>query len=264
MDLRISTSGVLTPESLVNAWGAALRDGLSQRYAHGFELSWTQEEEASQQNPPVILHWLTLKKGPDLVGRIRLAWESEEPGLLRIHMETEHLPEPPIPLDRFLDVLAVAGAILAFGGWIWFVIQDWHRVWNRVSSFAGGYDAEHATKLEVFLVLVGWAMAPITAIFLVEIVRGRFKALGQWAQRRRVQTFAQQELEGVLTDLLQKQLQGCQTDAQACLRLGQAHPGSPHPVYPNILWAGDGKYQPAEGFQWVSESPECLDVIPKP
>ncbi|MDP7693335.1 MAG: caspase family protein, partial [Vicinamibacterales bacterium] len=39
-------------------------------------------------------------------------------------------------------------------------------------------------------------------------------------------------------------------------------PGTPHADYPNVLWAEGGNYQPAPGYDWASDDPYDMTVVP--
>jgi hypothetical protein len=248
---------------MVNAWGGRLKMQLAEHYAGRLEVVWTDAEEASGQRPPGILQWLTLRQEARLMGRIRLAWHPGRPDSLQIRTEMKALPEAPIPLEPVLKTLTGVAVVAALGGWVWFVIQDWHRVWNRVSSFSGGYDAEHASKLEVYLVLLGWVIALGVAAVVMGILRLGFDGFGRLRQRVRVWAFARRELDQVLERLLGDRLEACRGNIQDCLNLGQAHPGNPLPTHAHLVWGQDGRYLPAEGYRWSSEDPASLDVAPK-
>jgi len=63
-----------------------------------------------------------------------------------------------------LRVLGSVAALGAFGLWVWFVIANFSRLWERVSSFGPG--PGRASKLEVAWALLGWAMGPVSAILI--------------------------------------------------------------------------------------------------
>lgn len=226
-------------------------------------VDWTQVEDAPNKNPPAIIQWLTLRKGSRLMGHIRLAWNSNQPDNLQIRTDSRTLPDAATLEDPGVPVLDWVAALAGLGAWLWFAIVDWHRIWNRVFSLSFGYDAEHATKLEIYLLALGWALGPILAIVILQIIRGGVDAVaGSW-HRLVVWVFARRELDKVVEKLLQDRLQACREDPQVCLALGQAHPGSPHPIHANLVWGQDGKYLPAEGYCWASEDSNSLGVAPK-
>lgn len=260
MDIPIFTPSTSNPRTIVDTWGGRLNEMLTEHYLGRLKVDWTLDQDAYNQNPPAILQWFALRKGSRLMGHIRLAWNPNQPDSLQIRTDSRTLPEAPTPPDPGVPVLDWVAALAGLGAWLWFAILDWHRIWNRVSTFSGGYDAEHATKLEIYLLALGWALGPILAIVLLQILRAGFGALGRAWQRLILWAFAKRELDQVLEQLIQNHLRACREDIQACLALGQAHPGSPLPMHANLVWGRDGKYLPAEGYRWNSEDPDSLDV----
>jgi len=248
---------------IVNAWGAGLRDRLIERYLGRLTVAWTEDKEAQARTPPALRHWLTLQRGDALQGRIGLVWEQARPDVLETRTEVDGLPEPKLRFSLLLDILGWTLTLVAFGCWVWFVVVDWQRIWNRVSTFGSGYDATHATKLEVLWLLVGWALSPAIAIGIVALIRAQIEAAAATWQRLRVQAFHKKELNQSLESMVQEALGEAAKDGKACLALGQAHIGQPHPVHPNLVWAAKGRYQPADGFTWASDAPDSLEVVPK-
>jgi len=76
------------------------------------------------------------------------------------------------PVGRLFGVLAVLGAIAAFGLWVWFAITDWSRIWNRIASTFGADREDKASKLEVGWLAVGWALGPAVAALVISMVGG--------------------------------------------------------------------------------------------
>ena len=261
-EIRITGPQETIPADIANAWCVRLRDRLAERYPGPYTVAWTEDKEAPARTPAGLRHWLTLRREGTLQGRISLAWDQTRPGLVRIRTEVASLPAPDIRIGGLLDVLDWVLGAAGFGLWIWFVVGDWRRVWNRVSTFASGYDATHATKLEVFWLMLGWALSPAIAVMLVEFLRARIEILAEAWQRRRVRAFTRKDLDRVLDSLVQEVLNETTRVPEVCLALGQAHPGQPHPIHLNLVWAAGGKYNPAEGFRWASEDPSSLDVVP--
>lgn len=263
MDVQVTGPQDSLPADIVNAWGARLRDRLTERYSGRFTVDWTEDKEAPSRPLPAFHQWLTLKRRDTCHGCIGLVWDQEQPGLLRIRTEAGSLPKPEIRIHRLLDMLSGILGVAGFGSWVWFAVVDWRRIWNRVSTFPSGYDATHATKLEVLWLLVGWALSPAVGIMIAELVRAWAENLAAAWQRRRVQAFAKKELDQILETLIQDALKETSQDPKVCLALGQAHLGHPHPVHPNLVWAAKGRYKPAEGFTWASEDSDSLAVVPK-
>lgn len=263
MDIRITGPKEAPPSDLVNAWGARLRDCLDEHYSGRFKATWTEDKEAPTLRPPALRQWLTLQRGRTVHGRVSLAWDQERPDLLRLGTQADALPKPEIRIHGVLDVMDWLAGTAAFGSWVWFAVVDWRRVWNRVFTFTTGYDATHATHLEVVWFLLGWALSPAVAVLLVELLRARIEIMAEAWQRRRVRAFSRKDLDPTLAGLVQELLRESSQDPKLCLALGQAHKGQPHPTHPDLVWAENGQYQPAEGFRWASEEAGSLAVVPK-
>lgn len=263
MDIRITGPQEAPPVAIANAWGAGLRDRLAEAGPGRSTVAWTEDKDAPTLAPPALRQWLVLRRGGTLLGRVGLRWDQAQPGLLRVLTEVDALPEPELRFEVVLDILAWVLGLAAFGTWVWFAVVDWRRVWNRVFTFTTGYDATHATHLEVVWMLLGWALSPAVAVLLVELLRARIKAMAAAWQRRRVQAFTRRELDPALEAAIQELLKEAAGDPGATLALGQAHPGQPHPVHANLVWAANGRYQPAAGFTWASDDPASLAVVRK-
>lgn len=263
MDIRITGPLESVPVGIVEAWGGRLRDRLSERYSGRYTVAWTEDKEAPARTPPSLRHWLTIWRGKTLQGRAGLVWDQAQPRLLRLRTEAQGLPGPELRIDRVFEVLNWLLGVVGFGLWVWFVKVDWQRIWNRLSTFPSGYDATHATKLEVLWLLVGWALSPAVAVIVAGMIRALVEAAAEAWQRRRVLGFNRKDLDGTLESIVQVTLQESTQDPQACVALGQAHLGQPHPVHPNLVWAANGQYNPAEGYRWASEDPASLDVVRK-
>jgi hypothetical protein len=263
MDVRVTGPQDALPADIVSAWGARLRDRLTERYPGRFTVDWTEDKEAPARPRPALHQWLILRRGTAIHGCIGLVWDQEQPGLLRIRTEADALPRPEMRIHRLLDGVSGILGVAGFGSWVWFAVVDWRRIWNRVSTFASGYDATHATKLEVLWLLVGWALSPAVGIMIGGLVRAWIENLVAAWQRRRVQAFARRELDQALEAMVQETLKETALDPKVCLTLGQAHLGHPHPVHPNLVWAANGQYKPAEGFTWASEDSDSLAVVPQ-
>jgi hypothetical protein len=263
MDIRITGPQGSVPADVINAWGARLRDRLTERYSGRFTVAWTEDKEAPARTPPALRHWLTLRRGDSLQGRIGLAWDSQWPELLKTGTETEALPHPDLPVNNGFGFLEVILGVVGFGSWVWFAVVDWQRIWNRVSTFGSGYDATHATKLEVLWLLVGWGLTPAIGIGIAGLIRVLFGLLVAAWQRQKVRAFNRKELGPVLQTMLQEALAETTKDPNTCLTLGQAHLGEPHPIHPHLVWAAKGKYNPAEGYTWASDDPSSLEVVRK-
>ena len=80
-------------------------------------------------------------------------------------------------------VLGGAAALGAFGLWVWFVVSNFGRLWERVSNFAPG--PGRATKLEVGWALVGWAMGPVFAIAIFACLAAGIDSVVARLRRRR-------------------------------------------------------------------------------
>ncbi len=37
--------------------------------------------------------------------------------------------------------------------------------------------------------------------------------------------------------------------------------GTPHDIYPNVVWNAEGQLEPAPGFEWASDDPDSYDVV---
>lgn len=80
---------------------------------------------------------------------------------------------------RGLGALAAVGA---FGLWVWFVVANFGRLWERVSHFGPGEG--RASKLEVAWALLGWAMGPVFTIAAFAAVAYGFDSLvAKWRAR---------------------------------------------------------------------------------
>jgi hypothetical protein len=263
MDIAIAGPQETPPIVIAEAWGARLRDQLSGQHGGRCSVDWTEDKEAPVRTPPAIHQWLSLRRNGALQGRVGLVWSQARPGVLSIGTEVEALPDPEFRLQRLMDILSWIMGLAGFAAWVWFAIADWPRIWNRISTFAGGHDATHATKLEVLWLLVGWALTPAIGLLLVGVFQAGLEALGMAWQGRRVRAYTKRQLAPALDALLQEALAETAQDPKLCLALGQAHPGQPHPVHANLVWADRGQYKPAEGFAWASEDPDSLAVVPK-
>lgn len=263
MDIQITCPQDPPPSGIVNAWGSRLRDLLTERYPGPFTVAWTEDKEAPSLTPSAFRQWLVIQRGRTFRGRIGLRWDQARPGLLQIRTEVEALPKADNPFNGLLNVLEVILGVAAFGSWVWFAIADWSRIWNRVFSLQNGYDATHATNLEVVWLLLGWGLSPAVAVLAVELIRSRSGIMVAAWQRHRVQAFNRKDLAPALEAAIQGILKAAAADSADCLAFGQAHIGQPHPVHPNLVWAAGGRYQPAQGFTWASDEPGSLDVIPK-
>lgn len=264
MDIRITSAQEPPPRDIANAWGARLQDRLAERYSGRFTVDWTEDKTMLALTPPAIRQWLTLQRGNTFQGRIGLVWDHEHPGRLQIRTEVDPLPRPDLPIKNLFDLLGLIMGVIGFGIWVWFAVVDWHRIWNRVSSFGSGYDATHATKLEVLWLLVGWGLTPAIGVGIAGLIRAQIETVAAAWQRRRVQAFTRKDLGQTLEAMVQNMLKEASLDPKACLALGQAHIGEPHPVHPNLVWSAKGQYKPAEGFTWASDDPDSLTVAPKP
>lgn len=81
---------------------------------------------------------------------------------------TPEVADPPkSPIGRIFGVLAVLGAVAAFGLWAWFAVSDWGRIWNRIASTFGADRTDRASVLEVAWLAVGWAVGPALAALLI-------------------------------------------------------------------------------------------------
>jgi len=263
MDIRITCPQDPPPTAIVNAWGSRLRDLLTERYPGPFTVAWTEDKEAPSRTPPAFRQWLAIGRGRTFRGRIGLRWDRAQPGLLQVRTELDALPKPDNPFNGVLNVLEWILGLAAFGCWVWFAIADWSRIWNRVFSLQNGYDATHATNLEVVWLLLGWALSPAVAVLAIELIRSRVEAMVAAWQCRRVQSFTRKDLDPGLEAAVQSILKNAAEDPAHCLAFGQAHIGQPHPTLQNLVWAADGRYQPAAGFTWASVEPGSLDVVPK-
>ena len=191
-----------------------------------------------------------------------MVWLAKAPDKLRISAGAEGLVMTASLAGRLFNVLAVLAAITAFGLWIWFVRVDWHRVWNRLSTFSPGYDDTHATKLEVYWLLMGWALGPAFAGFAFFLAGHWFDEIIHGYKMKRMAAFARRQLDGALAELVEQALAGCSRDGLQTANLGQAHTGAPHPTHPNIVYSEKGEFRPAAGYVWSSTDPASLEVKP--
>ena len=85
-------------------------------------------------------------------------------------------------LGSSLRVLGGVAALGAFGLWVWFVIANFGRLWERVSSFGPG--PGRASKLEVAWALLGWAMGPVFAVAIFAcLAAGADGIAARWRHR---------------------------------------------------------------------------------
>lgn len=80
-------------------------------------------------------------------------------------------------------VLGGAAALGAFGLWVWFVVSNFGRLWERVSSFGPG--PGRASKLEVAWALLGWIMGPVFVVAIFACLAGGIDSVvARWRRRR--------------------------------------------------------------------------------
>ena len=218
---------------------------------------------AGEATRSAIVHHFAINERGRPASHVQLAWQAAEPGGLKITAGGESLPMTESLVGRIFGLLALMAAVAAFLLWIWFVYENVGRVWNRVTSFRGGYDAEHASKLAVGWLLVGWAVGPVFAGLGVGMVGAWFnEQVHRWRQKR-AGAFARKHLDAPLQSAIDAALKECTTDSQILMNLGQNHPGTPHPVHPNIIYGEKGDLQPAPGFTWVNAAdPKSFAVKP--
>ncbi|MFO0931993.1 MAG: hypothetical protein U1E39_04710 [Planctomycetota bacterium] len=91
---------------------------------------------------------------------------------------------PKTMVGTAVRVLGAAAAVGAFGLWVWFVVANFGRLWERVSHFGPG--PGRASKLEVAWALLGWAMGPVFTIAAFAAVAYGFDSLvARWRGRGR-------------------------------------------------------------------------------
>jgi hypothetical protein len=263
MDVRLSPRNDAEIPAIIRNWARHVHDNLPRRFPAPFTLRWTEQPAAPDKNTAPI-HCIDLVSGGKIAARIRIAWLSSSPGTLRITAGAEGLPAQKSVLGQVAGYLAGFGAVAAFLGWVWFAYVDWHRVWNRVSSFAGGYDRDHASKLEVFWLGIGWLLGPLLVGFTFGILGHTCDQDAQARRARKIDAFARRELDGALAAIVNEALAVCARDAEATLALGQTHPGSPHPTKPNLVYSDKGTFRPAPGYTWATDDPHSTAVKPLP
>jgi len=195
---RIKPAGPVEAQRLTRAWGRRLASGLAGTFKDRFEV---RELEANVPGgkPSVREHWVEVQKGSSLEGRIRIVWDSGRPAELVVDVASDVTSPPSTMFSRIFGVLGGAAALVAFGAWIWFAISDWSRIWNRLSWTFSSSGGPRASKLEVFWLVLGWAVGPAFSYVGIALIGSWIDGILRGLRERRLRSFAQQELAGALS-----------------------------------------------------------------
>lgn len=244
-------------------WGRRVQETLARCCPEKDAVKWYEEPPAANTATPAsIVHSFDVHAGGRVATRVQLTWHAGESGELRLNTEGAGLTKVESLPGRIFGVLAWLAAIAALLLWVWFAYENAGRVWNRVTSFRGGYDAGHASKLAVAWLLLGWAVGPVFAAFGVSLIGDWFDTRLHQHRQARAADFARQHLDAPLEAAIAATMAECATDNQVMMNFGQNHPGTPHPVHPHIVYGANGELQPAPGFAWASNDPKSFAVKP--
>lgn len=217
MDVPIASRHLAYAPTVARNWVRRLKAALDARFSAGHTVTWTAQEPAA--GVPYV-QFLDVAQAGRAVGRLRVTWDPARGEALRIEPTAEGLPVEKTALGSLLGLLAVGGALAAFGLWVWFAIHDWSRVWNRVASTFGPDREDRATKLEVGWLLVGWAVGPAFVGFGVGALGDKVDRAAAGRRARRVEAFGRTELEPLIVASVEEGRAAARADEQTAADLG--------------------------------------------
>ncbi len=191
-------------ERVASAWAERVRRELDVVAADG----WTTQ--VSRESPPdgeagsgESTHGIDVLEGSRLRGRVRLGWDASNPGALAVGATSDGAPRVATAVGRLARFLGLVGAVLVFGSWVWFCIEDAGRVWNRIKSF-GGPGPDRASKLEIGWMAVGWAVGPVFVFIGFSALAGWFDGIAARARTRSLARFARRELDARVGEVVER------------------------------------------------------------
>jgi hypothetical protein len=184
--ITVSLDDARDRRSVQNAWALRVRGALETALQGRAPVRWWTD------GPTV---WVDVGPEGRLLGRVRLSW-SAAGNRLDIESTTDGVEVDSPPLSKFFDVLVIVAGVAGLVAWVALLVWDWDRVWNRLSSSSS---AERASKLELFLLAIGWFLGPVLLILpvtsLADAIMDRFR---RGAAARNVD-FSRRELDPVVT-----------------------------------------------------------------
>ena len=258
-------------KSAVSAWAGAIQDRLQLQYGERFKAEWIQSAQpdspARAQTAVDYHQTIALTESGRPFARILLTRRAALPHALACELEGVQSPSKMgAALMRPVGMLA---GIAAFGGWVYLLFWGGGlgRVIERITSW--GACKGCATKLEFYYVIVaGWLVVPVMAafvfIFAGELLDQGMSSVRTWLTRRKLERAFLPWLAGTVRDIETR----AGADPQSAQTFGivpvmHQAAGTPHPVHLNVVWDGNGRMRPAEGFTWATDDPDSFMVKPK-
>ena len=258
-------------KSAVSAWARAIQDRLQLQYGGRFKADWTQsalpDSPAGAQTAVDYHQTIALTETGRPYARIVLTRRAVLPHILACDLES--IQDPVTMGAALMRSVGILAGIAAFGGWVYllFWAGGLGRVIERVTSW--GACKGCATKLEFYYVIVaGWLLVPLMAafafIFAGELLDQGMSGVRTWLTRRKLEKKFLPWLVGAMRDV-EVQASADSAAAQTFGIVPAIHQtaGTPHPVHMNVVWDGNGRMRPAEGFTWATDDPDSFMVKPK-
>ena len=194
-----------------NMWARRISAALETSFKGRIPVRWWEETVS----PKCV--WIDAGPEGGLVGRVCLRRDPEQADRLLIDSTTAGMtPVRPL-VSRFFNGLYVLAGIAGLIFWVWLIVKDWNRIWNRLSFSDSG---DRASKLEIYLLAIGWLICPVIFIVPVGILGSWITAPFEKRSAERLPEFARREIDPVVSSAVAEACANAQTDPTTRVDLG--------------------------------------------